>query len=159
MVWVKVRQTFLSANSANHLNRLVAICLCLFSFGCEPNELVQCEQILLIARDVNQSNQNLQDLDNEQLRSMKSWLQAAHKFNQAADKLGDLKIARHELMQYQNRLARIYRIYAQATYDAVSARENQNLSALESARDDAAKAGTLQRQLIKEINAYCLEPE
>lgn len=156
-MWVKVRKIFLSAN-VNYLSRL-AVVLCLFTFGCEPDRSSQCEQIFSLAQDVNQSNQNLQEFSNEQLRSMKSWLQAANKFSQAADKLSALKIDRRELIEYQNRLARIYQIYAQTTYDAVSAHENKNLSALEAARNDAIKAGTLQRQLIAEVNAYCLEPE
>jgi len=90
---------------------------------------------------------------------MKSWLQAANKFNLAADKMRALKIDRRELIQYQNQLARVYRLYAQSTYEAVRARENQDLSELKSARNEANQAGIIQRQLIEEINAYCLETE
>ena len=141
---------------ANYLVRITIVCSTLLMFGCESNKQVECENIFLIAQDVNQSNQNLKDLDNEQSESMKSWLQAANNFSQAADRLKTLKIDRSESIQYQDRLAHIYRFYARTTHDAVRARENKDLSALKSARSDAVKAGILQRQLIQEINAYCL---
>ena len=86
-------------------------------------------------------------------------MRPANKFSQAADKIGALKVDRPELIRYQHQLVRIYRLYARTTYDAVRARENKDLSALKSARNDATKAGVLQRQLIQEINAYCLEAE
>lgn len=155
MLWLKQKKTSFTTS----LCRLGTVCLCLFVFGCESDKSIQCQQIFSLAQNVNQSNQNLQDGDKGELNSMKSWLEAANKFDRAADKIEALKIERGELMQYQHRLARIYRIYAQTTYDAVSARENKNLSALESARKDAVKAGTLQRQLVREINDYCLKSE
>lgn len=135
------------------------VSISLLMFGCESNKLLQCEQIFAIAQDVNQSHQNLDRVSDRQSLETKIWLQAANRFSQAADRARALKIEDRKLMQYQNQLARIYRIYAQTTNDAVRARENKNLSALESARNDAVKAGVLQRQLIQEINTYCLKPD
>jgi len=137
----------------------VIVCSSLLMSGCESDKLAQCDRIFMIVRDVNQSNQDLSSLDDGQSLEMKSWLQAANQFSQAADMLKDLEIERRELMEYQHRLARIYRIYAQTTYDAVRAQENKDLTALESARQDAEKAGVLQRQVIQEINSYCVRSE
>lgn len=129
--------------------------LSLFTVSCEENKSSQCEQIFQVVRDVQQNNQNASD-DNEQSSEMKNWLEAANRFNQAADQMTVLKINHSELIAYQNQLITIYRIYSQATYDAVTARENKDILALKSARQDALKAGKIQQKLIKEINTYCL---
>ncbi|MEL6581707.1 MAG: hypothetical protein AAFQ14_18340 [Cyanobacteria bacterium J06621_12] len=134
---------------------VVNLTFVLFLFGCEENPSAQCEQIFQIAQDVNTSNQKASYVNKGESFEMKSWLKAASKFNGAADNLTALEITHGELSQYQNQLARIYRIYAQATYDAVRARENKNLSALESARNDAVKAGRIQQELIQKVNSYC----
>ncbi len=136
---------------------LVSILAGLALFGCEENSKAQCEQIFQIARNVTESNKNISYLDAQQPVEMKSWLQAASKMESAANNIKALKISNSQLIQYQDQLATIYRIYSQATYDAVIARENQNLESLKSARIDATKAGELQQNLIQEINAYCVE--
>ncbi|MEM6612263.1 MAG: hypothetical protein AAF652_08410 [Cyanobacteria bacterium P01_C01_bin.72] len=134
---------------------VINLSFALLLFGCEENPSAQCEQIFQIAQDVNVSNQKARYMNQGESFEMKSWLQAARKFNGAADNILALEITHGELSQYQDQLARIYRIYAQATYDAVRARENQNLSALESARNDATKAGLIQQKLVQKVNSYC----
>ena len=124
--------------------------------GCEENKIAQCEQIFQIAHNLTQSNKNVSYLDAQQPVEMKSWLQAATKMEHTANNIKALKINNSKLIQYQHQLATIYGIYSQATYDAVRARENKNLEALKSARNDATKAGELQQNLIQEINSYCL---
>ncbi len=129
--------------------------------GCEENRIAQCEQIFQIARNVTESNKiesnkNISYPGAQQPVELKSWLQAASKMEHAANNIKALKINDSQLIQYQHQLATIYRIYSQATYDAVRARENKNLEALKSARNDATKAGELQQNLIQEINTYCL---
>ena len=136
---------------------LVNIMLSLLVFGCESNKFAQCEQIFQIARDVNANNLELSRRDREQLGEVESWLQAAATMDRAADKLEALNIDNSKSIQYQSQLATIYRIYSQATYDAVSARENQNLASLKSARSDAEKAGQMQRNLVREIDAFCVD--
>lgn len=135
---------------------LLTLCLSLFAVGCEESKSPECAQILQVSQDLKKSNQDfirpLQESD-----ELKSWLEAANNFEQAADRLIVLEIDHSELITYQNQLATIYRLYAQATYDAVRARENQNLSALKLARQDAVKAGKIQQQLIRQINTYCLK--
>ena len=135
---------------------LLSIVAGLTILGCEENRIAQCEPIFQIARNVTESNKNISYLGAQQPVEMKSWLQAASKMEHAANNIKALKINNSKLIQYQHQLATIYRIYSQATYDAVRARENKNLEALKSARNDATKAGELQQNLIQEINAYCL---
>lgn len=141
---------------SNYQSVLLFVFLSLFAVGCEENKSAQCAHILQISQDVKKSNQDFIH-PRQQSGEIKSWLKAANNFEQAADRLLVLELNQGELITYQNQLATIYRIYSQATYDAVRARENQNLSALKSAREDAVKAGKIQHQLIRQINTYCLK--
>jgi hypothetical protein len=133
---------------------LVIVLLSLFAAGCEENQSAECEQIFRVAQDVQQSNQKISK-SNEQSDETKNWLEAANTFSQAADRIALLEINRSELIKYQNQLVTIYRIYSQATYDAVKARENKDLPTLQAARQDALKAEAMQQKLIREINTYC----
>jgi|GEM_PF-1931798 len=144
--------------SKTNLRLILVMIIASFAiFGCEENSKAQCEQIFQIARNVTESNKNLNYVGEQQPVEMKSWLQAASAMDHAANSIKALEINNSKLIQYQHQLSTIYRIYSQATYDAVRARENQNLADLESARNDATQAGELQQNLIQEINAYCLE--
>ena len=143
--------------SSKSLLAFANIMLSLLIFGCESNKFAQCKQIFQIARDVTTDNRELTRRDREQLGELEGWLQAAGTMNRAADKLDALNIDNSQLIQYQSQLATIYRIYSQATYDALNARENQNLASLKSARSDAEKAGEMQRNLVREIDAFCVD--
>ncbi len=130
---------------------LVSLLLGLFASGCQEQKVVQCEQIFQIARSVTQSSKDI-SYANEQ-----GWLKAASRLTLAADGISALKINQSQLIYYQNQLATVYHIYSQAIYDAVRARENKNIEALNHARTTAIKAGVIQQNLIQEINNYCLE--
>ena len=127
---------FKSLNSKSWLLLLVTMAIFL-AIGCESNKTAQCQQIFQIARSVNKSYQDLGFGDEQQLIEVDSWLEVANKLNSAADNIQALQIDYSQLVEYQNQLATVYRIYSQATYDAVRARENKNLDALKSARNDA----------------------
>ncbi|BAZ43084.1 hypothetical protein NIES4102_00800 [Chondrocystis sp. NIES-4102] len=141
-----------------HRHQLIwlGIVLSLLLSSCGESRLTQCEQIFRIAQGVKESSNNVSYSNNQQAVATKSWLESASMLNQAAEQIKGLHINDSELISYQNQLINIYRIYSQATYDAVQARESENLEALETARDEAKKAGEMQRGLIKQINAYCL---
>ena len=156
--WANLKANLKIYPQSKGKSMLVIIFCCLPISGCEENRSVQCEEIFQLARSVIQSNSNVSYVNEEQTVEMKSWLQAANRLNQAADNIKALRIDNSKLIEYQHQLATIYRIYSQATYDAVRARENQNLEALESARNDAIKAGEMQQNLVREINTYCLNP-
>ena len=117
---------------------------------------IQCEQIFHIANGVVKDNKNVAYIKGEQPTELKSSLEVANRMNQAADNIQALGINDSKLIKYQNKLVTIYRIYSQATYDAAQARENKDIEALKSARIDAEKAGAMQNDLVREINAYCL---
>lgn len=136
---------------------MINIALSLLIISCEENKAVQCKPIFLIARQVTTNFQDINSGDQKQSGTPHYWLSAASQFNSAADKIQALKIDNSQLIQYQNQLAAVYRIYAQATYDAVRARENKNLGALEAASQDANQADKMQQDLIQEINAFCLD--
>jgi ABC-type enterochelin transport system substrate-binding protein len=135
---------------------LMGIVMSLLISSCGENRFTQCEQIFRIARGVKENSKNVSYTNKEQLTVMKSWLEVASMLNQAADQIEALHINDSKLIGYQNQLVTVYRIYSQATYDAVQARENKNIEALKAARIDAETAGEMQQGLIKEINAYCL---
>jgi transposase-like protein len=152
----KTSKTYLKSN---YWSILVIVLLSFFAVGCKENKSTQCKQIFRITQDVKTSNQhlgNVANVNDQSPKIMKKWLQAANEFSQAADHLAMLEINRSELIKYQNQLITLYRIYSQATYDAVRARENQDLPALQSARQDAIEAGIIQQKLIQKINIYCL---
>lgn len=153
---MKIEQSNTHDISSKSLLAFVNIMLSLLIFGCESNKFAQCEQIFQIARDVTTDNREFSRRDREQLGELEGWLQAAATMDRAADRLEALNIDNSKLIQYQSQLATIYRIYSRATYDAVNARENQNLASLKSARSDAEKAGDMQRNLIREIDAFCV---
>ena len=138
---------------------LIAVLLCFLTSSCSRNKLTQCEQIFRIVSQVNSSSENVDYTNSENSSEMKTWLEAANTMNKAANSIKALHINDGELIKYQNNLVTIYRIYSQATYDAVAARENKSLQALESARHDALKAGQMQQDLIRDINTYCLNQQ
>lgn len=150
------RQSQVKALLKSNYWSILVILLSLVTVGCEENKSVQCQEIFQVAQEVKDNNQDVGNV-NQQLGEMKSWLEAANEFNQAADRLALLEFNQSELIKYQNQLVTIYRIYSQATYDAVRARENKNLSALKFSRQNAIKAGVIQQKLIREINTYCLK--
>ena len=124
--------------------------------GCGKTKYSQCEQIFQVANRLNKDVNHLSYFNDRQPTQMKSWLEAANAIDRAANHLEALQINDSQLIEYRNKFVTVYRIYSQATYDAVKARENQNFQALESIKDDAQKAGQMQRDLIEEIDAYCL---
>ncbi|MEM8719085.1 MAG: hypothetical protein AAGE84_07215 [Cyanobacteria bacterium P01_G01_bin.39] len=146
---------FKSLNSRNGLLLLGTMAIFL-AIGCEPNKTAQCQQIFQVARSVNESYQNL-GFGEQKSIEVNSWLEAAKTLDSAADNIQKLQIDYSQLVEYQNQLATIYRIYSQATYDAVRARENKNLVALKSARNDAIQASKIQHNLVQKINAFCLD--
>lgn len=141
------------------LSTIANMAIGLLIIGCEESRFSQCEPIFQIAHQVTTISKNLSYPGDRQLAETKSGLEIASIMNQAADKFEALRIDNSKLIQYRNKLATVYRIYSRATYDAVKARENKNLKALESAHNDAVKAGKIQRNLIRQINAYCFTKE
>ncbi len=138
-----------------HFLSIIALFSLLLS-GCSESKLTQCEQIFRIVSHVNNSSQNVSYTNDENSSQLKSWLEAAGTMNKAASNIKALHINDSELIKYQNQLVTIYRIYSQATYDAVEARESKSLETLELARMDAQKASQMQQSLVKDINDYCL---
>jgi len=136
---------------------LMVIFFTLMVSSCTDSKYSQCEQVFYIAKSVVKTNQQLELSDRQDPTEItsKNWLSAASALNQAADNMMALKIDEVGLIEYRNKLATIYHIYAQATYDAVKANEDKNLESLHVARSDATKAGEMQRNLVREINAYC----
>lgn len=148
----------LNNDKKTHKHQLIClgIVLSLLLSSCGKSRLTQCEQIFRIAQGVTESGKNVSYSGTQQPLATKSWLESASMLNQAAEQIRGLHINDSELISYQNQLSNIYRIYSQATYDAVQARESENLGALQTAREEARKAGEMQSGLIKQINAYCL---
>ena len=136
---------------------LILLSFPLIISGCIDSKYSQCERVFNIAQSVVKINHELDLGDRQGLAEIetKNWLSAANIMNQAADKLMTLKIDQIELVDYRQKLATVYIIYAQATHDAIKSNEDRNLEALHAARNDAAKAGEMQRKLVRDINAFC----
>ena len=131
--------------------------------SCNNAKYTQCQQIIEIANQVNRQTQEIIN-DSSDLREAQSdrriepdiWSQAATIMTQAAAQIDTLSLKDSQLVDYQNSLVEMFRLYSQATYDAIEARENKNLQALKSASESAKKAGLLKDKLEMEINSYCL---
>ena len=135
---------------------LIAILFSIFMSGCSKSKLTQCEQIFKIAARVNESISQVNYVNSGDSGQIKTWLEAAEIMNQAANNIEALHINDGRAIAYQTQLATVYRIYSQATYNAVRARENKSLEALKLARLETQKADIMQQEAIANINAYCL---
>ena len=127
----------------------------LFVAGCESRKYTECKQIITLANNVTKQTQAI--AENSSDRELENWLQASEIMEQAAKNIEALEIKDSQLIEYQGSLVDIYQVYAQATHDAVKARESRNLQALQSARDDAKNTGEINNNLVKNINNYCLK--
>ena len=97
---------------------LVGIFFLLIVISCTDSKYSQCEQIFNIAQSVAKNDQELDfgDRQNPTEIKTKNWLLAASAMNQAAENMMALKIDQIKLIDYRNKLANVYSIYAQATY-------------------------------------------
>lgn len=139
----------------NRRKSLTFAILAWFIVGCENQKYTQCQEIIAIANGVAHQAQKVAESSQETTVEMKTWLQAADIMTVAANQIEAVPAKDPQLISYQGNLASIFRVYSQATYDAVKARENKNLSALKIARDNAQKAGQLNQALVTKINDYC----
>lgn len=128
----------------------------IFVVACESRKYDECKQIITLANKVTKQTQAIAEKSSDQ--DLANWLEASEIMGQAAENIAALELKDSQLIEYQGSLTNIYRVYAQATYEAVRARENRNLSALQSAREEAKNISEVNYNLVKNINNYCLEP-
>lgn len=144
---------------SDRYNKVIICCLSmlasLLANGCSDTKYIQCEQIIQIANNVVSEKNKLIDNNSSVDIECKTWLRAARMINQAALRVEAINLQDPQLIKYQTDLAQVYRIYSQATYDAVRAWENKNIEALQVAHTDAEKAGQLEAKLGSVINTYC----
>ena len=133
----------------------IASLLAWLIIGCENQKYTQCQEIIAIANKATNQVQKIVDDSSDKEVTFKTWLKAADMMTIAATEIEALPIKDPQLIDYQGNLANIFRVYSQATYDAVKARENKNLSALKIASDNAQKAGKSNQDLVAKINSYC----
>jgi hypothetical protein len=144
---------FLAINPKKSL--IIASFLVWLMVGCTYEKTTQCQEIIAIANGASHQAKKVTYNSQEKVVKMKDWLQAADIMTIAAKQIEALPIKDPELINYQGNLASIFRIYSQATYDAVQAREKKNLSALKMAHHSAQEAGKLNQALVAKINNYC----
>ena len=146
--------TFLSDRNNYAVIFCLSVFVGLFAVGCSETKYAQCEQIIQIANGVVAEKTKLIGDDSDKIES-KTWLEAAKMIAQASRQIENIHLKDPQLINYQADLARVYRIYSYATYDAVKAWENKNIEALQTAHTDAERAGELEEKLGNVINAYC----
>lgn len=140
----------------NRRKYLMLAILAWFIVGCDNRQkYTRCQEIIAIANGVARQTQKVAETSQETTVEIKTWLQTADIMTVAANQIEAVPVKDPQLIGYQGNLASVFRIYSQATYDAVRARENKNLSALKIARDNAQKAGQLNQDLVTKINNYC----
>ena len=140
-------------------NLLIIFCgiVNIFFVACEPQKYAECEQMIILANNVTKQTQAIAKNFSDRDQDLENWLEASEIMNQAATNIEALEIKDSQLIEYQGSLADIYRVYSQATSDAVKARKSRDLPALQSARDNAKNATEINNNLVKNINNYCLE--
>ncbi len=140
-------------------NQLIIFCgiINIFFVACESQKYAECEQMITMANNVTKQTQAIAQNYSDRAQDLENWLEASEIMTQAATSIEALELQDTQLIEYQGSLADIYRIYSQATYDAVKARETRNLQALQSARDDAKNMEKVTDNLVKNINDYCLK--
>ena len=127
-----------------------------FVVACESRKYTECQQIITLANKVTKQTQAIAKKSSDQ--DLANWLEASEIMGQAAENIAALELKDSQLIEYQGSLTDIYKVYSQATYEAVRARENRNLSALQSAREEANNIAEVNYNLVKNINNYCLKP-
>ena len=143
-------------SSNNSLSIILWGFISIFVVACESRKYTECQQMITLANKVTKQTQAIAEKSSD--RDLANWLEASEIMKQAAENIAALEIEDSQLIEYQGSLTNIYRVYAQATYDAVNARENRNLSALQTAREEAKNISEVNYSLVKNINKYCLEP-
>ena len=130
----------------------------IFVVACESRKYDECKQIITLANKVTKETQAIAEKSSDRDQDLANWLEASEIMGQAAENIAALELKDSQLIEYQGSLADIYKVYSQTTYEAVRARENRNLSALQSARQEANNISEVNNNLVKNINNYCLEP-
>lgn len=128
----------------------------IFVVACESRKYTECQQMITLANKVTKQTQAIAEKSSDQ--DLDNWLEASDIMEQAAENIAALELKDSQLIEYQESLTNIYRVYAQATHEAVKARENRNLSALQSAHEEANNISEVNDNLVKNINNYCLKP-
>ena len=123
--------------------------------SCNNAKYTQCQQIIELANQVNHQTQEVINQPND-LIEPQMWSQAVNIMNQAASQIETLSLEDPQIINYQKNLVKIFRAYAEATNDAIQARENKNLKALKSAVEKAQETGVLKDKLVIDLNNYCL---
>lgn len=151
----KAMATILSDRNNHSVIFCLSILVSLLAVSCNETKYTQCDQIIQFANSVVQEKTKLIDTNNSENMESKTWLQAARMITQAAQQIEAIPLRDPKLINYQANLAQIYRVYSQATYDAVKAWENKNIEALQTAHTDAERAGELEEKLGNSLNTYC----
>jgi len=123
--------------------------------ACEPARYAECKQMIALANNVTKETQAIAARSSD--RDFKNWLEASKIMKQAVTNIKELELRDSQLNEYQGGLANLFRIYFQATEAAVKAREKKDLSALQSAHDDVNNIQETKKDLVENINSYCIE--
>ena len=140
-------------------NFLIIFCgiISIVFVACKSQKYAECEQMITLGNNVTKQTQAIAQNSSDRDQDLKNWLEASNIMKQAAVNMEALEIKDPKLLEYRGSLVNIYRVYSQATYNAVKARENKNLKALQSARGDVEKNAEVNSKLVKDINNYCLK--
>lgn len=129
----------------------------LFIVGCQKSVSTQCNLMIEVANKTNQKLSQITQTKQLSNQDLQSWLQAASIFDEAAVELKALKIKDEQLMVYQHELAKLWKIYARTTNDAIDAREKKSLAILTKANKEVKETDEIVQQITTQINSYCGE--
>lgn len=135
--------------------RILFSLLLLFSsgvlfLGCVETKTAQCQKIILITQTTAQASAKYrQSTDAQQI------LAIAALFEEAGEKLRDLKLNDAQLTRFQTQLANIYQGNAETTRTLIAALESKDILTVKLAQDKVKNIGQQEQQIITDLNRYC----
>ncbi|GBF82428.1 hypothetical protein [Aphanothece sacrum] len=128
----------------------LAISLNFILVSCAETKVSQCQKIILITQKIVQESQN-----NRQTKDIKQALKFADVFEEAGQKMKQLKIEDEQLAKYQLGFAEIYQGNADTTRQFVSALNNKDISTARLMKQQVQQLGKKEQELGNQMNTYC----
>lgn len=132
----------------------LATAISLLTVSCAESKVSQCNKIIQVA---NKAVSQAKSVTNGgQASDPKAMLQAADAMEKASQEMKNISVKDQKLKDYQAGFINMYRDTSKATRDFVAAFEKKDRPAAETALANLQQATTPEKQLVTDINTYCV---
>lgn len=132
----------------------LTVAISLLTTSCSENKISQCNKIFKIANEAVSQAKTV--TNSGQVSDPKAMLKAAEAMEKASQQMANIAVNDPKLKDYQTGFVKMYRDTSKATRDFVGAFEKKDRSAAEKALTNLQQATTPEKQLVADINTYCL---